>query len=87
MVGAGTVFSRSIIDSRPENAAPWRVEIEYANLDTVIFDVQFRGNRKTIPAGLRLFFSADRACDLPFERLPREVLVGKQAPVAWRVGG
>ena len=56
MVGAGTVFSRSIIDSRPENAAPWRVEIEYANLDTVIFDVQFGGNRKTIPAGLSLQF-------------------------------
>ena len=45
-VGAGTVFSRRIIDSRPMNAAPWRVEIEYANLDTVIFDVQF-GNRAT----------------------------------------
>ena len=68
------------------NAAPWLVEIEYATGDTVIFDVQF-GNRKTIPAGLSLLFSADRACDLPFERLPREVLVGKQAPVAWRVGG
>ena len=27
-VGAGTVFSRRIIDSRPMNAAPWRVEIE-----------------------------------------------------------
>ena len=24
-VGAGTVFSRSIIDARPDNAAPWRV--------------------------------------------------------------
>ena len=55
MVGAGTVFSRRIIDSRPDNAAPWRVEIEYATGDTVIFDVQF-GNRKTIPAGLSLLF-------------------------------
>ena len=24
-VGAGTVFSRSIIEARPDNAAPWRV--------------------------------------------------------------
>ena len=48
-VGAGTVFSRSIIDDRPDNAAPFRVEIEYASGDTVIFDVQF-GNRKTMPA-------------------------------------
>ena len=48
-VGAGTVFSRSIINSRPDNAAPWRVEIEYATGDTVSFDVQF-GNRKTMPA-------------------------------------
>ena len=83
MVGAGTVFSRRIIDARPDNAAPWRVEIENATDDTVSFDVQF-GNRKTIPAGLSLQVSADRACDLPSERLPREVLVGKQAPVAWR---
>ena len=50
-VGAGTVFSRSIIDDRPDNAAPWRVEIEYASGDTVIFDVQF-GYRKTISAEL-----------------------------------
>ena len=48
-VGAGTVFSRSIIDARPDNAAPWRVEIEYAPGNTVIFEVQF-GNRKTMPA-------------------------------------
>ena len=48
-VGAGTVFSRSIIDARPDNAAPWRVEIEYSTGDTVIFEVQF-GNRKTMPA-------------------------------------
>ena len=54
-VVAGTVFSRRIIDSRPDNAAPWRVEIEYATGDTVSFDVQF-GNRKTIPAGLSLRF-------------------------------
>ena len=55
LVGAGTVFSRSIINARPDNAAPWRVEIEYASGDTVPFDVQF-GNRKTIPAGLSLQF-------------------------------
>ena len=48
-VGAGTVFSRSIIDARPDNAAPWRVEIEYASSDTVSFDVQI-GSRKTMPA-------------------------------------
>ena len=48
-VGAGTVFARSIIDARPDNAAPWRVEVEYSSGDTVIFDVQF-GNRKTMPA-------------------------------------
>ena len=48
-VGAGTVFSRSIIDARPDNAAPWRVEIEYASGDTVSFDVQI-GSRKTMPA-------------------------------------
>ena len=53
MVEAGTVFSSRIIDSRPDNAAPWRVEIEYASGDTVIFEVQFR-NRKTIPAGRSL---------------------------------
>ena len=55
MVGAGTVFSASAIIDRLDNAAPWRVEIEYATGDTVIFDVQF-GNRKTIPAGLSLRF-------------------------------
>ena len=49
MVGAGTVFSQSIINARPGKAAPWRVEIEYATGDTVVFDVQF-GNRKTMPA-------------------------------------
>ena len=52
-VGAGTVFSCSIIDDRPDKAAPWRVEIEYASGDTVSFDVQFR-NRKTMPRGLSL---------------------------------
>ena len=41
-------LAASSID-RPDNAAPWRVEIEYASGDTVIFDVQF-GNRKTMPA-------------------------------------
>ena len=54
-VGAGTVFSRRIIDTRVMNAAPWRVEIEYASGKTVIFEVQF-GNRKTIPAELSLKF-------------------------------
>ena len=33
------------------NAAPWRVEIEFASGDTVIFQVQFE-NRKTMPAEL-----------------------------------
>ena len=51
----GPVFSRSIIDARPDNAAPWRVEIEYGSGEPVSFDVQFR-NRKTIPAGLSLQF-------------------------------
>ena len=48
-VGAGTVFSRTIINARPDNAAPWRCEVEYANGDSVAFNVQF-GNRKTMPA-------------------------------------
>ena len=48
-VGAGTVFSRTIIDARPMNAAPWRVKIVYSSGDSVTFEVQF-GNRKTIPA-------------------------------------
>ena len=48
-VGAGTVFSRTIINARPDNAAPWRVKIEYASGDSVTFEVQF-GNRKTMPA-------------------------------------
>ena len=48
-VGAGTVFSRTIIDARPDNAAPWRCEVEYSNGDSVAFNVQF-GNRKTMPA-------------------------------------
>ena len=55
MVGAGTVFSRSIINSRPMNAAPWRVEIEYEPDHTVIFEVQFV-NRKGIPPVLSLQF-------------------------------
>ena len=54
-VGAGTVFSRRIIDQRGMNAAPWRVEIEYATGQPVIFDVQF-GNRKTMPGVLSLQF-------------------------------
>ena len=48
-VGAGTVFSATIINTRPDNAAPWRLEIEYAAGVTVSFDVQF-GNRKIMPA-------------------------------------
>ena len=48
-VGAGTVFSRTIIDNRVMNAAPWGVIVEYASGDTVSFDVQF-SNRKTMPA-------------------------------------
>ena len=59
MVGAGTVFSRSIIDARPDNAAPWRVEIEYETGHTVIFEVQF-GNRKGIPPVLSLQFRPTR---------------------------
>ena len=56
MVGAGTVFSGRIIDSRPGNAAPWRVEIESGSGETVsYFDVQF-GNRKTIGTRLSLEF-------------------------------
>ena len=62
-VGAGTVFSRSIIDARPDNAAPWRVEIEYAPGNTVSFDVQF-GYRKTIPAGT---ISAELSFELEFK--------------------
>ena len=62
MVGAGTVFSRRIIDARPDNAAPWRVEIENATGDTVSFDVQF-GNRKTMPAA---GVSGDDALSLTF---------------------
>ena len=81
MVGAGTVFSRRIIDSRPDNAAPWRVEIEYGSGETVsYFDVQF-GNRKTIPCRTELEVSADRACDLtnvygPLRRTYRTRLPG-----------
>ena len=52
-VGAGTIFSGKIILGRPMNAAPWRVEIEYAPNNTVSFDVQF-GNWKKIPAVLSL---------------------------------
>ena len=55
MVRAGTVFSGSIIAALPDNAAPWRVEIEYASGNTVIFDVTF-GNRKPSPDGLSLKF-------------------------------
>ena len=42
MVGAGTVFSGSIIAALQDNAAPWRVEIEYPTGNTVIFDVTVR---------------------------------------------
>ena len=54
-VGAGTIFSRKIINDRPGNAAPYRVEIEYETGHTVIFEVQF-GNRKGIPPVLSLEF-------------------------------
>ena len=47
--GRDGILAVSIIEARPDNAAPWRVEIEYATGDTVSFDVQF-GNRKTMPA-------------------------------------
>ena len=50
-VGAGTIFSQKIINDLPMNAAPWRVEIEYAPDNTVSFGVQFR-YRKTISAEL-----------------------------------
>ena len=53
-VGAGTIFTRKkILTDRGENAAPYRVEIEYETGNTVSFDMQF-GNRKTIPAELSL---------------------------------
>ena len=48
-VGAGTVFSRSIINALPDNAAPWRVEIEYASGDPMIFEVQFNRIPTVIP--------------------------------------
>ena len=49
MVGAGTVFSATIINARGDNAAPWRCEVEYSSGVSVAFNVQF-GNRKIIPA-------------------------------------
>ena len=55
-VVAGTIFSRKIIlNDRPDNAAPYRVEIEYETGHTVIFEVQF-GNLKGIPPVLSLEF-------------------------------
>ena len=48
-VGAGTVFSATIMNARSDNAAPWRCEVEYSNGVSVAFDVQF-GNRKIMPA-------------------------------------
>ena len=48
VVGAGTVFSATIINNRPVNAAPWRIEIEYSSGNSVAFYVQF-GNRKIMP--------------------------------------
>ena len=47
-VGAGTVFSATIINVRPDNAAPWRIELEYSSGNSVAFNVQF-GNRKIMP--------------------------------------
>ena len=49
-VGAGTVFSRSIIEARLQTMplrGAWRLNMRTG--DTVSFDVQF-GNRKTMPA-------------------------------------
>ena len=43
------MFSGTIINSLPDNAAPWRVELEYAAGVTVSFDVTF-GNRKILTA-------------------------------------
>ena len=48
-VGAGTVFSATIMNARGDNAAPWRCEVEYSSGVSVAFDVQF-GNRKIMPA-------------------------------------
>ena len=48
-VGAGTVFSATIINARGDNAAPWRCEVEYSSGVSVAFNVQF-GNRKIMPA-------------------------------------
>ena len=98
MVGAGTVFSQKIIDSRPGNAAPWRVEIEDGSGETVSsFDVQF-GNRKTFPCRTELRVSADRACDLtnvygPLRRTYRNPVTGvgawqaaqRQQPLLWQL--
>ena len=48
-VGAGTVFSATIINARGTNAAPFRCEIEYSSGVSVAFNVQF-SNRKIMPA-------------------------------------
>ena len=54
-VGAGTVFSATVMAARGDNAAPWRVEVEYATGNTVSFDVQF-GMRKVMPQMISLSF-------------------------------
>ena len=41
--------------ARGDNAAPWRVEVEYATGNTVRFDVQF-GMRKVMPQMISLSF-------------------------------
>ena len=47
-VGAGTVFSATVMAARGDNDAPWRVEVEYATGNFASFDVQF-GMRKIMP--------------------------------------
>ena len=48
-VGAGTVFAWSVLDARGDNAAPWRVEYEYASGRRTSFDFTL-GARKDMPA-------------------------------------
>ena len=54
-VGAGTVFSATVMAARGDNAAPWRVEVEYATGNPVSFDVQF-GMRTVMPQMISLSF-------------------------------
>ena len=74
-VGAGTIFTRKkILTDRGENAAPYRVEIEYETGHTVIFEVQF-GNPKWNPSRTELGVSAERPCGLRAMK-PRLASVG-----------